>query len=70
MQNATIGLASVTLSGCWTSGNLVAPPPEDAGRARDAGADAGDRDAGSEHDAGDRDASTDDAGSESDASTK
>jgi len=48
---ATLGLASLSLVGCggFTSGNLVAPPPEDAGpdtnEPRDAGApdDAGSR---------------------------
>ncbi len=42
---ASIGLATASLTGCvpFTSGNLIAPPPEDAGpdAGRDAGTDAG-----------------------------
>lgn len=67
---ATVGLATVTLGGCggFTSGNLVAPPPTDAGH--DAGHDAGPADAGTDANADDAgtddadapDATTDDAG--------
>lgn len=38
---ATLGLATLTIGqGCLTSGNLVAPPPTDAGIRRDASTDA------------------------------
>ncbi len=51
---ATVDLATLTLDGCiFTSGNLVAPPPMDAGR--DAGQDAG-VDSGAAPDAGTPDA--------------
>lgn len=52
---ATAGLASVTLNGCITSGNLVAPPPcDDAGNYEcfDAGPEETETDAGSTEDAG------------------
>jgi hypothetical protein len=53
---ATAGLASVTLDGCITSGNLIAPPPcDDAGNYEcfDAGPEETEQDAGSTEDAGD-----------------
>ena len=52
---ATVGLATLNLQGCIAStGNLIAPPPIDAGPVEDAGQDAG---------------TTEDAGATDDAST-
>lgn len=46
---ATVGLASLSLVGCGTtSGNLIAPPPIDAGTDAPAPVDANDSDAHSE----------------------
>jgi hypothetical protein len=41
---ATLGIATLTIEGCLSCGNLIAPPPSDAGRdaaIADAGTDAG-----------------------------